>query len=442
MSHVKIGRNDPCHCGSGKKYKRCHLPADEQRARAEAVTRPARTDDVDRPNVDVLRGDVERLAKRAPAKDRAKWTRAIAGLEVVVAYQEQREQIEAACQALEAHRAEFEALAQDEEAYADRARKLFAEEAFMPVRFRAADVQRAFDAVGVPTATSPAEETVKTLREAILFLAGKTERSTLAMRLLMLLPEYVHAGRHLDAWVIQHCALMTSEELDESNAFLIEMFMYGVTEWEEHGQAVAAEVVRDFGLDIEQLRGMGPAEAFDLIRQLAANPQTARKMEALLEAHPEMRATAEANLRDMEADCAELLRREDAWPLLLSPEEVKPWLGVFQERFLASQDKFAALSTGGKPGPSVEKAVSDWMYSLTTEMARAIFTKPRREQLQDQLRQYARERSAAGEKAAAHQAQSALVMLRSDCDPADIFFLLAICHVSLTASLRAMMGSR
>ena len=22
----KIGRNDPCHCGSGKKYKKCHLP--------------------------------------------------------------------------------------------------------------------------------------------------------------------------------------------------------------------------------------------------------------------------------------------------------------------------------------------------------------------------------------------------------------------------------
>jgi uncharacterized protein YecA (UPF0149 family) len=20
----KIGRNDPCHCGSGKKYKKCH----------------------------------------------------------------------------------------------------------------------------------------------------------------------------------------------------------------------------------------------------------------------------------------------------------------------------------------------------------------------------------------------------------------------------------
>ncbi len=28
------GRNDPCHCGSGKKYKQCHLDQDEAAARA------------------------------------------------------------------------------------------------------------------------------------------------------------------------------------------------------------------------------------------------------------------------------------------------------------------------------------------------------------------------------------------------------------------------
>ena len=28
------GRNDPCHCGSGKKYKQCHLDKDEATARA------------------------------------------------------------------------------------------------------------------------------------------------------------------------------------------------------------------------------------------------------------------------------------------------------------------------------------------------------------------------------------------------------------------------
>ena len=26
---MKLGRNDLCHCGSGQKYKKCHLAADE-----------------------------------------------------------------------------------------------------------------------------------------------------------------------------------------------------------------------------------------------------------------------------------------------------------------------------------------------------------------------------------------------------------------------------
>jgi peptidoglycan hydrolase CwlO-like protein len=31
---VKIGRNDPCHCGSGRKYKQCCLEKDEKAASA------------------------------------------------------------------------------------------------------------------------------------------------------------------------------------------------------------------------------------------------------------------------------------------------------------------------------------------------------------------------------------------------------------------------
>ena len=30
-----VGRNDTCWCGSGKKYKRCHLDADRIRAQAQ-----------------------------------------------------------------------------------------------------------------------------------------------------------------------------------------------------------------------------------------------------------------------------------------------------------------------------------------------------------------------------------------------------------------------
>lgn len=43
------GRNEPCYCGSGKKYKQCHLPADEAeaakaRAAAAAEAGPATTE--------------------------------------------------------------------------------------------------------------------------------------------------------------------------------------------------------------------------------------------------------------------------------------------------------------------------------------------------------------------------------------------------------------
>jgi hypothetical protein len=31
---ANLGRNDPCHCGSGKKYKQCCLGKDEEKARA------------------------------------------------------------------------------------------------------------------------------------------------------------------------------------------------------------------------------------------------------------------------------------------------------------------------------------------------------------------------------------------------------------------------
>jgi len=40
---AKLGRNDPCHCGSGKKYKKCHLAADEVMA-AEPVKPPSADD--------------------------------------------------------------------------------------------------------------------------------------------------------------------------------------------------------------------------------------------------------------------------------------------------------------------------------------------------------------------------------------------------------------
>jgi hypothetical protein len=35
---AKPARNDACWCGSGRKYKKCHLPSDEKKAEAKACS--------------------------------------------------------------------------------------------------------------------------------------------------------------------------------------------------------------------------------------------------------------------------------------------------------------------------------------------------------------------------------------------------------------------
>jgi len=40
MGH-EIGRNDPCLCGSGKKYKKCCLPRDEEKKQSKIEDKPA-----------------------------------------------------------------------------------------------------------------------------------------------------------------------------------------------------------------------------------------------------------------------------------------------------------------------------------------------------------------------------------------------------------------
>ena len=52
---AKIGRNDPCPCGSGQKYKRCCLPRDEAAAAAERAAAPE-------PAVETTAAPFDRLA--------------------------------------------------------------------------------------------------------------------------------------------------------------------------------------------------------------------------------------------------------------------------------------------------------------------------------------------------------------------------------------------
>jgi hypothetical protein len=45
---AKVGRNDPCHCGSGKKYKKCCQPREEAAEHAELVKEQLRREEARR----------------------------------------------------------------------------------------------------------------------------------------------------------------------------------------------------------------------------------------------------------------------------------------------------------------------------------------------------------------------------------------------------------
>ncbi len=71
---MKIGRNDPCHCGSGQKYKKCHLPKDDAAKSAELAAAAAAAATAAKAKADEEAEAADKEAEAgggAPAADRA-----------------------------------------------------------------------------------------------------------------------------------------------------------------------------------------------------------------------------------------------------------------------------------------------------------------------------------------------------------------------------------
>ena len=433
----RTGRNDPCPCGSGKKYKRCHLPLDRQR---ESVVRPTPDD----PESPCPRPDVRQLASflqalpGAPKKERTEFGRLLAKVQPLLTYLDRREEIEAASAALEAHREEFDRLTADAEAYLDRSRKLFAEERFAPLRFTAADVRRAFESSGWPSNLASDDVVVETLRAAILYLADPDRRRQLALELLLRLPDYVAAGRHLDGWMIQECSWTTVEVPAESNPFLFQMFSHGYDACMAEKRGRDEALLRKVGLDPARLQTMSLEEIDAWLEEVQADPATKARMEAVLEADPEQRAQMVDGLKAMERDSIRLLERADARALLVPAEEVEPWLPILERRWESAREEQAGLSGGSAPDAEGAKRFAEAIWPVMGEMAKTLFTPERIRQLVAELRQFRSDRFAAGDKAVAGCAQGAIASLESEPDPAHNYFLNALCFVSLRACLDAM----
>jgi hypothetical protein len=70
---AKLGRNDPCHCGSGQKYKKCHEAKDDA-ARAEKLAKEqaALADTLDADEAAKLKKESDAAARHGDFQSRAR----------------------------------------------------------------------------------------------------------------------------------------------------------------------------------------------------------------------------------------------------------------------------------------------------------------------------------------------------------------------------------
>lgn len=444
MGARKVGRNDPCPCGSGKKYKHCCLRADRargRRARAAPVqARPRQADEFDA-QLAQARNIARTLLPHVPPKEVQEMKRVLAGAEELAAYRAMSAEIDAAAQVLEEHRTEFEALMYDTAEIVARVQRLFAEPRFVPCRFTVEDVYRAFEAVGYPSRyEGKAEETQAIVDAAILYLADDERREHLARQLMMLVPEYVAAGRFLDGWLIQFTAFQTSERRDRVNAFLFEMFSYGFGAWAAQVEDQKEAILREMGFPPEEIQGANVSadELEARLQAQMADPAKKARLEAFFAEHEVMNAQSEAEAWELERNAVLLLEREDASPLYLSSEEVQPWIAPLLDRVHPIREQaLRAAAQGRFDERHPFDVLGDAVIDVCQEMAGALFTPERVARLAEVIRAYRHELLAANESEAAMYAQGALMSLERIQDPAENALLIGICYASLRARLPA-----
>ncbi len=440
MTRNDVGRNDPCPCGSGKKYKHCCLRKDQQRRRrAKASPAPA-----PQQNVGGLLRQVHRLSRElrnVPGDEARELEQQAEEIEHMARFFAMRSEIGAAMEDLEAHWEGVEAFMKDPSQPMKRATELFSDDRFADLRISVDELQQAFEVVGypVPGPYGLDHEDMDVLFDASIHLAGDEQRRTyLAERLLMTLPDIVGEGRYQDAWLIQQSAQRLLESPESGNAFMFVMVERAMQAWEREIEGKQQSVAEELGIDVEKLRASTASELGALAEELGGDPSKRARIERFIAQEPLLQRQAQEFMRRQERDALRLLEREDADDLLLSLEELKPWVARLAERLPMLVSELGLLEPGVEPDPEDVGAVRDVIGELTSEMSLAIFTPERLRRLVEELRDYRRSLMDAGEEEAARWAESALAVADSDVPPDDNLLLLSICFVSMRELLQAM----
>ena len=92
---------------------------------------------------------------------------------------------------------------------------------------------------------------------------------------------------------------------------------------------------------------------------------------------------------------------------------------------------------GSAPDATTARAVGEAIWPVIREMAGAIFTGARLQELVTELRVYRNQRFEAGDKRVAHLAQGAITLVESEREPASNYFLNVLCLASVRVASAA-----
>ena len=442
---MKIGRNDPCSCGSGKKYKHCCL-ANELAVREEASTAVLNSgfssdeasfarsflgpgDDVTSPQY------WEAMERRLPRKLRKELEPIINQVKAVADFEARRPAIEEAQVVLEKYRKPFERLLKNQKKVLAQAEKLFDEAPFESMWFSADDLQRAFEAVGYPPMNRNDAPFFDAARATIDFLVDVPRRHELSRQLFILVPDYVEADRPLDAWILQHNAVML-EDLPEKvcGLFLLSMFFHGMRDWGAQREREQLALFSEMGLDPDEMRRKGFEGVEEMLQEVMSNPDKTAELEAFLESHPQFKSDMQAECWTSEKAAVSLLKREDARPLLLTLEEVEPWYSAFERRLHERPELVEAVERNSVQNEEQSTEFNTILYSLGSEMAGVIFNETRLRRLIEAIHVYRRGLSPSDHEGISG-VNGALMATGSDSPPTESYYLSMLCALSLVRAM-------
>ncbi len=429
--NTKLGRNDPCHCGSGKKYKKCHLESDAQQERAERanIVDPYKAMDAMSPAQ--LAVHLRKMAEFVPQENRAQAAKSVAFAELFARYEARKPEIHAAVEALQAHRQELDHFASHPAEFIDALNTLFSEETFAPLWFSAEEVEAACEQVGYSPVEEISKAQIPTLNAAIGQLVDSTRRNCLTVELFLRLPEFVAAGRFKDAWIINICATDAMQPDQGRTPLLYSLFQQGYEAWQKKRHDSLREFFQEMGLTPDTLKNCSPAQINEWIQTNYSNPESRVKIEAFLAAHPNFVSKADDSLRRTDEDVDWLLDQPDASQMALTYEDKKllvPFVAEIEEQWMAF---LKGRAPSRELSDSEREALVNFMYQATPRIAATVFTPPRTHELEAALRQYLQEKLEANQVAAARAAQSALRQLAQEPDPAKNTYLNGLCFNAL-----------